>query len=153
MTLTYGVFVAKLLKDANDHNAMEVNEQLDQIGYNMGCRMIDEFFARTPSVAPCQDLPQTAELIAKQAFKMFLGTTADVSNWDKDKKSCSLVLRENPLADFVVLPPQYRDLWYSNVLCGIIRGALEMVNLKAKVYFLKDVLKGDKETEIRLELL
>ena len=50
IALTYGVFVAKLLKDANDNNAKEVNAQLDQIGYNMGCRMIDEFFARKKDV-------------------------------------------------------------------------------------------------------
>ena len=33
------------------------------------------------------------------------------------------------MADFVELPEDgpYDDLWYSNVLCGVIRGALEMV--------------------------
>ena len=46
MALTYGVFISKLLKDANDNTAQEVNAQLDKIGYNMGCRMVDEFFAR-----------------------------------------------------------------------------------------------------------
>ena len=97
---------------------------------------------------------QTAELISKQAFKMFLGVTADVVNWDTEKRSCSLLLKDNPLSDFVVLPQQYaRELWYSNVMCGIIRGALEMVNLKTKVYFVRDQLKGDLETEIRLELV
>ena len=71
---------------------------------------------------------------------MFLGVTADVTKWDSEtKKSCSLVLRDNPLSDFVVLPEQYaRELWYSNIMCGVIRGALEMVNLKVKVYFVKD---------------
>lgn len=34
---------------------------------------------------------------------------------------------ENPLAEFVELPPQYQGLNYSNLLCGVIRGALEMV--------------------------
>jgi hypothetical protein len=29
LTLTYGVFVAKLLKEANDHSAVEVNQQLE----------------------------------------------------------------------------------------------------------------------------
>jgi hypothetical protein len=42
------------------------------------------------------------------------------------------VFEENPLADFVELPDDGRaqeELWYSNVLCGVVRGALEMVSL------------------------
>jgi hypothetical protein len=40
-----------------------------------------------------------------------------------------LTLDENPLAEFVELPDEVLEggLWFSNVLCGIIRGALEMV--------------------------
>lgn len=37
---------------------------------------------------------------------------------------------ENPLADFVELPDDGRaqdELWFSNILCGVLRGALEMV--------------------------
>lgn len=39
------------------------------------------------------------------------------------------VLTDNPLADFVELPDEYRSLRYSNVLPGVIRGALEMVSV------------------------
>ena len=46
LSLTYGVFVAKLIREADDNSATEVNKQLEEIGYNMGCRMIDDFFAR-----------------------------------------------------------------------------------------------------------
>ena len=67
---------------------------------------------------------------------MFLGVYADVVNWDSQGQTCSLILRDNPLSDFVVLPPQIRnELWYSNVLVGIIRGALEMINLKVRATF------------------
>jgi Transport protein particle (TRAPP) component len=41
--------------------------------------------------------------------------------------ACIQVLTDNPLADFVELPDEYRDLRYSNLLPGVIRGALEMV--------------------------
>ena len=62
-------------------------------------------------------------------------------------------MRENPLSDFVVLPNNLKnELWYSNVIVGIIRGALEMINLKTKVYFVKDTLRGDEHCEIRVEL-
>jgi trafficking protein particle complex subunit 3 len=58
-----------------------------------------------------------------------------------------LILKENPLSDFVVLPPQYQQsaspLWYSNLICGVVRGALDMVNMKVVCYFVKDQLNGD----------
>jgi hypothetical protein len=37
------------------------------------------------------------------------------------------ILEDNPLTDFVEIPEGYSGLRYCNVLCGIIRGALEMV--------------------------
>jgi trafficking protein particle complex subunit 3 len=46
-----------------------------------------------------------------------------------------LLLEENPLADFVELPDDGRaqdELWFSNILCGILRGALEMVSHKLR---------------------
>lgn len=58
---------------------------------------------------------------------MFLGVTAVVDNWMSDQSACTLRLADNPLADFVELPASYSDLRYSNIICGVIRGALEMV--------------------------
>lgn len=42
----------------------------------------------------------------------------------------TLTLDENPLAEFVELPEDVLEggLWFSNVLCGVIRGALEMAS-------------------------
>ena len=82
---------------------------------------------------------------------MFLGVTAEVANFDNEGKAFSLILRENPLADFVILPAAYSNkLWYSNILCGVIRGALEMLNMK--VHVKRDILRGHDCTEIRVEL-
>lgn len=41
------------------------------------------------------------------------------------------MLDENPLAELAELPKDAFEggLWFSNVLCGVIRGALEMVRL------------------------
>jgi hypothetical protein len=43
--------------------------------------------------------------------------------------SFTLTLDENPLAEFVELPEDALEggLLFSNVLCGVLRGALEMV--------------------------
>lgn len=65
-------------------------------------------------------------------FKMFLNITPTISNWTNDNKQFSLIFEENPLADFVELPDDGRaqdELWYSNILCGVLRGALEMVGV------------------------
>ena len=45
--------------------------------------------------------------------------------------SFSLVFDENPLAEFVELPDEALEngLWFSNVLCGVLRGSLEMVTI------------------------
>ena len=37
------------------------------------------------------------------------------------------VLDDNPLVDFVELPEGCQNLCYCQMLCGVIRGALEMV--------------------------
>ena len=63
---------------------------------------------------------------------MFLNITPIVTNWTSDAKQFSLLFDENPLADFVELPDDGRaqnELWFSNILCGVLRGALEMVSL------------------------
>ena len=66
----------------------------------------------------------------KIGFKIFLNITPTVTNWTADNKQFSLMFEENPLTDFVELPDDGKaqdELWYSNILCGVIRGALEMV--------------------------
>lgn len=58
---------------------------------------------------------------------MYLGTTPSVTNWSPAGDEFSLILENNPLVDFVELPDNHNTLIYSNLLCGVLRGALEMV--------------------------
>ncbi|POM68298.1 Trafficking protein particle complex subunit 3 [Phytophthora palmivora] len=74
--LTYGALVTQLIKDFEDLKV--VNQQLDKMGYNIGVRLVDEFLAKS-GVANCQDFKETAEVVAKVAFKMFLGINVDVA--------------------------------------------------------------------------
>ncbi|KAM7504129.1 hypothetical protein LguiB_003033 [Lonicera macranthoides] len=199
-TLTYGAIVRQLLTDLEE--VEEVNKQLDQMGYNIGIRLIDEFLAKS-YISRCVDFKETAEVIAKLGpnankkndfdskhyckayavlnsgktisalavgvtliygaivqyflvnvgFKMFLGVTASVTNWDAEGTCCSLVLEDNPLVDFVELPDTCQGLYYCNILSGVVRGALEMVSMKTEVTWVRDMLRGDDAFELQLKLL
>ena len=63
VTLTYGTLVAQLCSDF-DSNYAEVNKQLDKMGYNIGMRLIEDFFAKSGSQR-CANLRETAEAISK----------------------------------------------------------------------------------------
>lgn len=64
-------------------------------------RLIDEFLAKA-QVGSCSSFAETAEVIAKVGFKMFLGVTAEVVN--ASAAEFTLQLSDNPLAEFVELP-------------------------------------------------
>jgi hypothetical protein len=76
-------------------------------GYNIGTRLVDEYFAKTGG-ARCLDFREAAEAVAKGGLRLFLGVNATCQNWAPDGLACSIVLDDNPLADFVELPEQYR---------------------------------------------
>ena len=69
----------------------------------------------------------------KVGFKMFLGVVPTVANWSAKGDEFSLILDQNPLVDFVELPEEHQDLLYSNIICGVVRGALEMVIITCPV--------------------
>ena len=159
--LTYGTLVTELVRDYE--STEEINQQLDKMGYSIGVRCVDEFLAKADHlpIPQCRALGETAEVLAKTGFRMFLGVSAEV-NMINDG-SFSLLMYDNPLALFVELPQEEEDgsggggdkwksLKYSNLYCGIIRGALEQVNLKVECTFVRDVLQGDDVNEIRVEL-
>ena len=177
--------MAQLCADYENDYA-QVNQQLEKMGYNIGVRLIEDFLAKT-SMARCTGFRDTADMISKVCvqkasryfgllsqvgFKIFLNITPTVTNWTADNKSFSLLFDENPLADFVELPDDGRaqdELWFSNILCGVLRGALEMVYLllhgtatvsnlqqvqmSIEAHFVSDILRGNDTTEMRVTLL
>ena len=111
-----------------------------------------------------------------------MNITPTVTNWSADGDAFSLIFDENPLADFVELPfdgKAQEELWYSNILCGVLRGALEMVcipnhvvlaricirksrghsadiwqiQVQIEARFVSDVLRGHDNTEMRVSLI
>ncbi|GJJ12600.1 hypothetical protein Clacol_006843 [Clathrus columnatus] len=160
--LTYGSLVVQLVQDYEDYNA--VNTQLEKMGYNIGCRLIEDFLARS-NMGRCTDFREVGEVVSKVGFKAFLNITPTVIHSPSTAKPntpiapgqvyFNLTLDENPLAEFVELPEDALEggLWYSNVLCGVLRGALEMVQMQVEVSFLSDVLRGDETTELQVRLI
>lgn len=133
LTLTYGALVTQMLRDFE--NLEEVNKQLERIGYNMGVRLIEDYLSRTNSPR-CLDMRETADKI-QQAFRMYLNIQPTISNWAAAGDEFSLIFDTNPLAEFVELPPDISNLRYSGILCGCIRGALEMVQLEVQCWFVQ----------------
>ncbi len=64
MVLTYGTIVAQLCKDY-DSDYVEVNKQLDKMGYNIGLRLIEDYLAKSNSMRRCSNFRETAEMISK----------------------------------------------------------------------------------------
>lgn len=145
--ITYGALVRQMMIDYAA-NADAVNTQLEEMGVRIGMRLIEEFVARS-EVRACRSFNATGEAIAKVGLKMFLGISAQVEAVADE--SYSLVFEDNPLTLFVELPDNYRaKLWYSNILCGVIRGALDQVSIKTECTYVRDVLRGDDTNEIRV---
>eukprot|EP00762_Andalucia_godoyi_P005986 ANDGO_00035.mRNA.1 Trafficking protein particle complex subunit 3 len=147
---TYGALVSQLLQDLND--VTEVNTQIEKMGFNIGTRLIEEFLAKS-GVSGCKSFEETGETIARVACKMFLGVTGYTRNWSADKQTFSLVIDENPLCEFVEIPEHAHGLLYSNIICGVIRGALEALQLIVQVRVLKDVLRDDETNEFEVKLI
>ena len=55
--------VAQLCQDFNS-NYEEVNKQLDKMGYNIGMRLVEDFFAKS-GTQRCANFRETAENISK----------------------------------------------------------------------------------------
>ncbi|KAA0194513.1 Trafficking protein particle complex subunit [Fasciolopsis buskii] len=117
----------------------------------MGLRLVEDYLARG-NPGRCNDFRETANALVK-GFKIFLGITPTVTKMSAGGDEFSLILENNPLTEFVDLPPEHPKLLYSNVLVGAIRGALHNVQLEVEAKFVQDQLRGDQVNEIRVKFI
>ena len=158
LTLTYGSLMVRLIKDYEKPE--EINDQLEKMGYNIGIRLIDDFLAKS-----CIDPPKTFEeainIITNNALSFYLNAGAkweliknDNNMMDSNQQNeYRIYFNENVLNEYVELPDKFKGLWYSNMICGVIRGALEAINIKVECKYTKDTLKGNETNEIRVKLI
>ena len=144
--LTYGALVGELIRDLE--TTEKIQEELDRMGHSMGIRCIEEFLAKSDLVK-CQSFLESAELM-KMALKMFLCITVDTA--ERSDSAYNISLPENPLAIFVELPEDRMDLEYSQLLCGLVRGMLEMLQFDVECRMVQSQLKGDDTNEISVRL-
>lgn len=64
----------------------------------------------------------------KAAFRMYLNLYPIITNFSEENKEFSIIFEETPLGDYVdLMESDHPKIYYANVLCGVIKGALEMV--------------------------
>ena len=78
--------VAQLCQDF-DSNYAEVNKQLDKMGYNIGMRLVEDFFAKS-GTQRCANLRETAETISKVGVKSILLLVSDAVNYEIGRYGC-----------------------------------------------------------------
>ncbi|KAK2197308.1 bifunctional Bet3 family/NO signaling-Golgi transport ligand-binding domain superfamily/Transport protein particle (TRAPP) component [Babesia duncani] len=149
LSLTYGSLVCQLIKDIEFTEG--VNAQLITMGRNIGLKLVDELISKLGCV-PCTDFASTVEVIAKIGLKVFLGISGDTVAIDAEQNHYHIIFHENPLDQFVYIPEHLSDLNYSNLICGVIMGALEQLQMKVSCHFVKDMLKKDDVYEISIKL-
>ncbi|GET87506.1 trafficking protein particle complex subunit-like protein [Leishmania tarentolae] len=152
LALTYGALVQQMVEELTQEDDVEhVNQQLYHMGHRIGARLIEEYSVRS-GAAPCRTFTQAAEGVALVGLRMFLGVSAEVTQVKDAADTFAISFQDNPLALFVELPdgPLRECLWYSNILCGVITGALSLVGLQTEARFSRDKLRGDSKNEIIL---
>ena len=158
LTLTYGSLMVRLIKDYEKPE--EINDQLEKMGYNIGIRLIDDFLAKS-CLPPPKTFDEAISIITNNALSFYLGIGAKKELVKTDNNMIDtnqqyeyrIYFNENPLNDYVELPDKFKGLWYSNMICGVIRGALEAINIKVECKYNKDTLKGNETNEIRVKLI
>ena len=148
LTFMYGTLLVRLTKDIKDIN--ELNKKIELIGYDIGKRLVDDLIDDFQRVDQ-SDQNKLMEKLICQLAQYYLGIIGNYSQ--TGEKEFHLIFTENPISLYVELPESLEGLCYSNVICGIMRGMLEICGYEVKCEFVKDKIKGDDNNDMKITLV
>lgn len=87
---------------------------------------------------------------------MFLNVIPEIANWNSAGTEFSIVLADNPILEFVELPEALisQGLKYSQIIAGIVKGALEMLHIQVECDAVRcPLLNSGNPTEFRVKFV
>ena len=148
LTFMYGTLLVRLTKDIKDIN--ELNKKIELIGYDIGKRLVDDLIDDFQRVDQ-SDQNKLMEKLICQLAQHYLGI---IGNYNQvGENEFHLKFNQNPISLYVELPESLEGLCYSNIICGIMRGMLEITGFEVKCEFIKDEMKGDDINDIKITLV
>ena len=148
LTFMYGTLLVRLTKDIKDIN--ELNKKIELIGYDIGKRLVDDLIDDFQRVDQ-SDQNKLMEKLICQLAQHYLGI---IGNYNQvGENEFHLKFNQNPISLYVELPESLEGLCYSNIICGIMRGMLEITGFEVKCEFIKDKMKGDDINDIKITLI
>ena len=148
LSFMYGSLMVRLTKDYKDLN--EINKKSEEMGFEIGFRLLDDVLDELGKNIQTTNPINTLLLTL---LKNFLGINGDLNQNPENEKEYHYIFQINHLALFVELPEHLKELCYSNIICGIIRGLLENANFKVECNFVKDKTKGDDINDIKIVIV
>lgn len=152
----YGSFVRAMWTEVGDPAKIVAHQR--RFGRDIGARLADDFFAKS-SVGKCRDLRESADVVAKAAFKMFLNITPTVVDLSLDGREFSLQFDEDPLLIgtdnqvVVALPEQLARAAFSysgGLYAAVLEGAYSAIGLHVDCQVKADRLLGADSTVVRV---
>ena len=148
LTFMYGTLLVRLTKDIKDIN--ELNKKIELIGYDIGKRLVDDLIDDFQRVDQ-SDQNKLMEKLICQLAQHYLGI---IGNYNQvGENEFHLKFNQNPISLYVELPESLEGLCYSNIICGIMRGMLEITGFEVKCELIKDKMKGDDINDIKISLV
>jgi hypothetical protein len=149
LTFMYGSLLVRLTKDIKDIN--ELNKKIESIGYEMGKRLVDDLIDDFQRGLDTSDQNKLMEKLIRQLTQYYLGIIGTYNQ--VGEKEFHLIFPENPISFYVELPESLEGLLYSNIICGMLRGMLEISGFEVTCEFVKDKMKGDDINDLKITLV
>nr|CAD2170569.1 unnamed protein product [Meloidogyne enterolobii] len=138
--LTYGALVNDLISDLESPRKLIVNWTKLVTIWVFDLQTI--FFLKIHVLVDVQIFVKLWSLYQK------MGVIAQSNQIGNVGDEFSLIIDQNPLTEFVEKPVEFKDLCYSQVICGCIRGALEAMHMEVQVTLVADL---PDPTELRIK--